>query len=361
MQKTLQNNFQPILVVGFWLLSMALVFYLSATYVTHKIDLNFALSNWDAGWYGNIATNGYSKELHAQSNVAFFPLFPILMAMFGAFIKNIYFAGAAVSVLAFATAEVLLYKFISKKFTPETALISIALIAFWPFSFFFAVPYTESLFLLLAVLAYTCAQNRNWELAALAAAAASATRLAGLFVALAVILGYLRTSWPKPNWLRAVLFSIIGVSGLVLFMLFLYLHTGDALAFKHIQAYWPGRENGLMGFKNTYDQLRQPILTPFFALTLIEVASLLLFLGLTVFVARTEPEWALYCLLTLITPLTTGSTTSINRYVLVLFPCYIVLARIFTTLKLGILPILPLIVVWAYYSLLFFTTKVFVG
>src|SRR5260370_37231972 len=38
---------------------------------------------WDARWYETIALHGYSFSERAQSSVAFFPLYPLLMRAFG--------------------------------------------------------------------------------------------------------------------------------------------------------------------------------------------------------------------------------------------------------------------------------------
>ena len=40
-----------------------------------------ALSMWDGQWYLKIATRGYEYDPHEQSNVAFFPAFPVLVAL----------------------------------------------------------------------------------------------------------------------------------------------------------------------------------------------------------------------------------------------------------------------------------------
>src|SRR4051812_29604198 len=40
------------------------------------------LNRWDVGWYGRVALDGYSYIPGAESNVAFFPLFPLLLRTF---------------------------------------------------------------------------------------------------------------------------------------------------------------------------------------------------------------------------------------------------------------------------------------
>ena len=48
-----------------------------------SLGKNFSLvpwAGWDSGWYLSIAERGYWFDPHGASNVAFFPLFPLLSA-----------------------------------------------------------------------------------------------------------------------------------------------------------------------------------------------------------------------------------------------------------------------------------------
>ena len=62
--------------------------------------------HWDTGWYLNIAQNGYTAKLIAQqTNIVFFPLYPLLMRFLGFFTGNYYVAGIIISNLCFLSAK----------------------------------------------------------------------------------------------------------------------------------------------------------------------------------------------------------------------------------------------------------------
>ena len=71
-------------------------------------------ARYDAGWYHGIASQGYVFGAGGRNNLAFFPLYPMLMrgggTLLGSQQQDFYFAGIVVSWIAFACAMVMLYK-----------------------------------------------------------------------------------------------------------------------------------------------------------------------------------------------------------------------------------------------------------
>src|SRR5437588_4000489 len=63
---------------------------------------------YDAGWYLGIARNGYAYVAGGRSNLAYFPLYPLLMRyvgrLFGRSAADFYLGGLIVSWVAFALA-----------------------------------------------------------------------------------------------------------------------------------------------------------------------------------------------------------------------------------------------------------------
>ena len=59
-----------------------------------------ALVRWDAGWYGEIAQNGYWLRAGEQSPVAFFPLYPALIGLILKLGVNRWVAGSLLSLCA---------------------------------------------------------------------------------------------------------------------------------------------------------------------------------------------------------------------------------------------------------------------
>ena len=93
-------------------------------------------------------------------------------------------AAYAVSAVSFVVALMLLYRLVELELGERYARPVLALVAFWPASFFFSAPYSESLFLALSVGVFYAARTDRFGLAAALCAGATATRPTGLVLLL---------------------------------------------------------------------------------------------------------------------------------------------------------------------------------
>ena len=319
-------------IFAIWLGFLVCVVYLTGALMNAPPPWRSATGNWDTGYYVTLATEGYQTGITGGSNVAFFPLYPTILRWISWLGVDVVVAGVAVSLVSFLAALILLRRLLAERFSPEVARNALLLLVFWPFSFFFGVAYTESLFLLLTVGAFFFVHRERWWLGAACAGLASATRAVGVFVAVAVVLSYVQSSW-RPTvrgTAKLVGLGLTGVSGLAAFMIFLELHTGSFLAFAEAQRSWPNRSEGIAGLRSIVVVLRDlPPSSYEFALLLVYMVPMLLFLVLAGYVfAKVDVVWGGFCLLTLLAPVPTGSLASTNRYVLVLFPCFAALAKL---------------------------------
>ncbi len=125
-------------------------------------------ARYDAGWYGEIALEGYSFQgrFDRQQTLAFFPAFPMLARIvgypLGAFapgvprdrrLARVLWAGVIISIAAFAWGAVYLWRLARDTIGEAHAFDAVALAAAYPFALFFSAAYSESLFLLGAVAA----------------------------------------------------------------------------------------------------------------------------------------------------------------------------------------------------------------
>jgi hypothetical protein len=159
-------------------------------------------NRWDAGFYLGIALDGYNGvwEHRPGAALAFFPLYPLLIRVVGEPIDALGLAGAHsfelagvfVSLAAFIVALYLLHRLTDLELGPRSADNAVALLAFFPMSFFFSAIYSESLFLVFTVGCLYFARRGWWWRAALLGALASATRSQGLLLLLplAIMLWY---------------------------------------------------------------------------------------------------------------------------------------------------------------------------
>lgn len=199
---------------------------------------------WDSAWYLDIVGNGYSYSPGKQSNVAFFPGYPLLVRFFARPFHDPRPVGFVISNLALVLALVAVYRLTERETgSARVARRAVVLIALWPTSFFFSVFYSESLYLALAVLAFSAARDGRFVLAGCAGAALSATRPVGVIVMLPILVEALEIdfgSW-RPK-LRRALPKVVGVVtpglGILLYMLYLGHRFGDPLAFVHAAGAW---------------------------------------------------------------------------------------------------------------------------
>ncbi len=130
----------------------------------HGVDSesNLLLAPWqrfDANWYVAIAERGYGTR---SGDVHFPPLYPALIRFFGMFLGNYFIAGLLISNLTTIAMLAVLYQMITEYFDASIAARATIFLLIFPTAFFFFSAYTESLFVLVALLALWSMQRQNW-------------------------------------------------------------------------------------------------------------------------------------------------------------------------------------------------------
>lgn len=202
---------------------------------------------WDAGWYLSIAERGYWFAPAGQSNVAFFPLYPALIALLGMGTGNLAVSGLTLANAAAVGATIILWHWVRAEADAATADESVRWLLVYPFSFFLHSAHAESTALLLTCGALFAARRRRWPIAAVLAALAAVTRPMGILLVPALAVGLWLdhrrgTAPPRPHdWLAVGL-----APGLLLAHLgYLWHRFGTPLAFwqAHV-AGWDVRPSG---------------------------------------------------------------------------------------------------------------------
>jgi hypothetical protein len=135
---------------------------------------------WDACWYMKVATYGYEP---GERSVAFFPLFPAVVWLVGATTALPYpVAGMLVSGLAYIVAIAGLLRLIGDSHGLAIGRRTVLYLSVFPAAFFLFAPFTESLFLAGATWSLAFARERRWLVAALCATLAALTRTQGLLL-----------------------------------------------------------------------------------------------------------------------------------------------------------------------------------
>ena len=193
------------------------------------------LARWDAAWYLRIAESGYGGS---DVRAAFFPLYPLLVRAvatpFGASPGALLVAAYVVSLAAFLGALVLLHRLVSLELGRPLAQPALLLLAVFPAAVFFGAPYSESLFLLLAVGAFYAARTGRWAWAGAAATGAAATRSAGVLLLVPLAMLWWSTARKPGN----IAWLLLAPLGLAAYAVFLGLAEGDAWRFLDVQDAW---------------------------------------------------------------------------------------------------------------------------
>jgi hypothetical protein len=313
--------------------------YMSINPIASPQGFADAMCVWDCFWYGDIAFHGYQAYPEVLNfggpggiaNWAFFPLYPALLAALGWVLPfNPAMLGAILSpLLTFGAVLAGRSLFGGNR---SGYILFAALLLCGPFSFYFATAYSESLFLLLTVLAFVAVGRRNYGAAGIFGALLSATRTVGVLFVFAVALEILRDLGAgRRPWrvLRPLLgrpdmlFALLAVPlGIFAFTLWLHAVTGDSLAFVHIQRGWDRHfVNPVLAVWHGLTQTGEGILP----LPLLALASLVGLALCGVLALRRRWAEALFCALSIGLALFNGLESMI-RFVAALAPLYAVLA-----------------------------------
>jgi hypothetical protein len=301
---------------------------------THWYD---HLLRWDSEWYAGIVEHGYryNGDPNDMQPVVFYPLYPMLSRALAA-ITGI---SPAVALLVVANsaavlAILLLFRWARRHAGEEIALLSVALLSFYPGSLFLSAGYTEPLALLMMLCCFTLLEDRRFIFAALASGLALATRFVGV-VLIPVLLWELWRNYQadrKRFALYAIVCTAIASAGLWLYMIYLYGTFGHPLAFADAQA-------GFNGASSLAGRLAGALtLQPFLHLRFTDVTPagldqwfFILLLGLSLWSRRLLPVSAtLFSLGALLVPYLTLSggpagLTSMTRFGVLAFPAFVVL------------------------------------
>jgi hypothetical protein len=293
-------------------------------------ELRRSVLTADANWYVGIAESGYDElpfSADVPRNWAFFPLYPLLLRAASLFTGELVETGMALSNLFFLLALVVLYKTAGAFGLDEEACDrTVFYVAVFPSSYFFSLPFTEALFLLVSVGSFYAARRGHWLTAGALGALASATRVTGVLLLPAL----LALHWQQRRRVLPRAADALGLllvpAGLLSFMLYLYLITGDALAFKDIQPAW-GRHPSWF-WQPLLDFLISPadLIAPWDFRVLNFAAAAAAFACGFAWLRRREWALGIYTLLSVVFTLSSGLLQSQARFVSVVFPVFMWLA-----------------------------------
>jgi Gpi18-like mannosyltransferase len=288
---------------------------------------------FDSAWYNEIIQTGYSYNPEKQSNVAFFPLYPILVKAIASLTSlNVPISGLLLSNLCLILALFFVYKISNIYLNKRGCEKVLILMLVFPTSFFYSCFYTESLYLLTTAACFYFFLNKKYFWSGFFGFFASLTRVTGVIIFLAFAIELLWKYLKKKELpRRESLFLLLIPCGLIAYMVFLAWKFNEPLAFIKVQDLW-GRDERVFPLitlinywkninfifpKDANNAVR--LLNTFFSFS---------FLGILLFSLVKKPlniSLLIFAFLSFFLPLSTGTTESMMRYMMTIFPIFIIL------------------------------------
>ncbi|MGI8589130.1 MAG: mannosyltransferase family protein [Chloroflexia bacterium] len=314
---------------------------------------------WDGSWYWQVVSHGYyAWTPQTGSDLAFCPAYPLLLRGLTGLLDllrlyigvpgfgNFALVGLLVSNLAFFAALLLLWRLVRLDHPAPIADRTLLLIAIFPTGLFWSAIYTESLFLLMVVGVFWLARQERWALAAVLAGLAGVTRWVGVLLGLVLLVEYFTTQ-PRGHVLRYWWLLLVPLP-LLAYMAYLQAAFGNPLAFLqaeqqgwlHTSSFPPQVWLDSLGRLLASWGTTTPATDPVFMLgggqrlyMYQDLAFTVLFAGIAVFAGvkrLLRPSELTWLVLGLLFPLSLGTTIGAARYLLPLWPAFLVGARLLT-------------------------------
>jgi hypothetical protein len=185
------------------------------------------LSRWDGQWFVSIARDGYAQA----ANTNFFPLFPILGRSVSR-MTGLSLAAALVLVanLFSLAAFSLVYRIFLDLEDEPTAIAALALLVAWPFSFFQAAAYPESIMMLATALSiYLATRHRHLSAGAVLGTGILARHLTAL-AGLSLLAQQIKERGLRPSRLilhRDFIGLLLPIAIAWIYLGYLWIHFGD--------------------------------------------------------------------------------------------------------------------------------------
>lgn len=235
-------------------------------------NIKKVLIMWDSGWYKSIIDIGYTYVPNGhltpkEISVAFYYVYP----MIAQFIKNIFHfstesAMIITSNLAMYLSLFLIY-YISRivKISKNAAFIGIILYSVNPFSIFLTAGYSESTYVLISAITIIFILKKKYIPAAIIGGLLSGVRSVGIFFTLIFLIYYFiieKNRLTVSNIIKMGLLSLISIWGKVAFLIFNYVKFNEIFASEIVQKYW-GNVGGNLTLIQKIKNLIKYMLTPF--------------------------------------------------------------------------------------------------
>jgi hypothetical protein len=290
---------------------------------------------WDAGHYLRLAEVGYRRGTPPPDDplfIVFFPGYPLVVRVVGYVVRDLVASGLLVSLAASIGAAYLLYRLVRLDAGHDEAWRAVLLLLAFPTAYFLAAPYTESLFLFAVLASVYAARTGGWLRASLAGMAATSTRVAGVSLLPALAFEAISSPARWPTRVRRLGWVAAASAGLLAYLGINWVVYDDPFWFLEVQrSHWsqeakPPWDTIVVAASSLLDGVQDPTRRLIFWTRLGACAFAVTVL--CVGARRLRVADSVYGWAGLVLVLSTAWLISLPRYVLVLYPLFMVGAKL---------------------------------
>ncbi len=282
---------------------------------------------WDAIAFLRIAAHGFNTDV---GDIGHFPVYPIMLRIVGFVAQDLAVAAFIIGFVSAVASGFFLQEIMrNMRFTEGENDRALLFMSFFPTAFFLALPYSDTVFMTFVLGTFYFMSEKKWAPMSIMAILAGACRIQGI----ALFPAILAQLW-QLNLLRTkkMIWALVVPSGTGLYLFNNWVNRGDPFFFLGLQQdkfyhhiIFPFQElltnikMFFVGEPSSYKTLYLDM--PMFAYL---VPMILLFLGRKILPLPQQIfSWSVVFMLSM-----ASFGVSMPRYVLVIFPMYIVLARL---------------------------------
>ncbi len=238
-----KSSFEYLKVFCIAVLSRLLLFFAAVT--LYRISggntslRNIFSNSGDVPHYLNIAEHWYQSSGDNANLIVFYPLYPVLMAVFRVIFRSYLLSGLIISYISFGLASLYLYRLLRLDYSAEKTAGGMLLLMLAAYGVFFISAHTESLFIMLLAMGFFYIRERKWLAAAIIGFFAALTRTQGVLLFLPLIYEIVLEAVKTKKFKGIYLSSLLVPAGYICYLLLNLAICGDAFKFLEYQAAKP--------------------------------------------------------------------------------------------------------------------------
>ncbi len=335
------SNYRIALVSAAYVIGVKLIIMIIAHVLTQQTDFFAdAAALWqrsDSPHYVSIASLGYQAVGEERLFIVFFPLYPALLGLFGRITGEYFWTGSVISMVCLTIAGYYLFKLARNEYGEKVAYRTLKYFMLFPSVFFAMFPYTEALFLMLLLAAMYYLRKKEYILSGILGAFCALTRSVGVLLVFPFVIQAAQDVWEgkfdRAFWKRLLKTGwpvfLIPI-GTLIYLSINWIVQGSPFSFMKVQkAHWG---QGFDILPHTIWYITRNIFTyqidVSIPLWITQILFILAILAAMVMVAKRQaPVFLVYSLFFFYFSISLTWLLSAPRYMLVMFPCMMELAR----------------------------------